>query len=321
MSQEIITQEESITQNLVVQTVAREELDVQIVTAKRYPRDLTSFRNMVMTMALTDEETAASCFYVIPRDGKHIEGPSVRLAEFVASAWGHLRAGTRVAGESEDGKFIMCEGFVWDLQNNNQFTVRESRRIVNKYGKRFSDDMIQTTAKACAAIAFRNAMFKVVPMVFVKQVYIAAKKLAVGDAQSLAQRRVKMVEWLAKKEVPLERVLAKLNKKGLADIDLADLEFLVGVASAIKQGDIDPEEAFPPLQALDAPPSNVAELVKSKVKKDPQQSTPHATARDVREMPRTEGSALGGTENNDVLKSPPVEDDFMYPGREVGEEG
>src|SRR5690606_17376874 len=67
--------------------LTRAEIDMQIATAKRYPRSLTQFKESAMEMACLDEETAASMFYVLPRDGKKIEGPSVRLAEVVGSAF------------------------------------------------------------------------------------------------------------------------------------------------------------------------------------------------------------------------------------------
>src|SRR6185369_14649302 len=70
----------------------REEIDIQIATAKRYPRSITAFKRQCLEMATLDEETAGSMYYVLPRAGKKIEGPSVRLAEIAGSAWGNLRS-------------------------------------------------------------------------------------------------------------------------------------------------------------------------------------------------------------------------------------
>ena len=50
-------------------------------------------------MATIDAEVAGSCFYKLSRGGKTIEGPSVRLAEIVASAWGNLKFGARIIDE------------------------------------------------------------------------------------------------------------------------------------------------------------------------------------------------------------------------------
>ena len=43
-----------------------------------------------------------------------------------------------------------------------------------------------------------------------------------------------------------DRILAVLKKRGGDDIDLADLETLMGLRTAISDGDITVDEAFPP---------------------------------------------------------------------------
>ena len=58
----------------------RSEIDIQIQTAKRFPRSISQFKKTALAMATIDEETAGSMFYKVPRSGKTIEGPSVRLA-------------------------------------------------------------------------------------------------------------------------------------------------------------------------------------------------------------------------------------------------
>src|SRR3712207_1022435 len=61
--------------------INKSEIDTQIATAKQYPRNLARVLNNIETLAAMDEETAASCFYVLRRQGKVLEGPSVRMAE------------------------------------------------------------------------------------------------------------------------------------------------------------------------------------------------------------------------------------------------
>jgi hypothetical protein len=239
-----------------------EELDIQIVTAKRYPRSLKQFQQEAMSMATIDEETAASCFYVLPRAGKKIEGPGVRLAEIVANCWRNLKYGSKVVGETEDRKFVIAEGFAWDLEKNVASAIRVQRRITDKHGKRYNDDMIGTTSNAAASIALRNAIFKVIPMLFVQQIYLAAKKLAIGDAVSLKDRREKMLAYFAKFGVEEARILAKVKKPSIEDIDLTDLELLVGLSTAIKDGDVDVDAAFPAVVADEDKPKTLAEKVK-----------------------------------------------------------
>jgi hypothetical protein len=92
------------------------EVDTQITTAKRFPRNLHTFKQQALAMATFDEETASGCFYALRRDQKPIEGPSIRLAEIVLSAWGNIRADAKVIAVGE--KDLTAEAMTWDLEKN-----------------------------------------------------------------------------------------------------------------------------------------------------------------------------------------------------------
>jgi len=241
-------------------TIIRSELDVAISTAKAYPRSIAHFKQSALAMATLDEETAASCFYAVPRAGKSVEGPSVRLAEIVVSAWGNIRSGARVIGD--DGRIITAQGVCTDMERNVSVTVDVRRRVTDKKGRRFSDDMVVVTGNAACAIALRNAIFKVVPFAFVKSIYDAAKRLAIGDAKTLVNKRADMLGYFQKMGVPAERVLLAVGKTAADDVGLEELAVLKGLATAIKDGDTTVDEAFP------APHAPTAEAKKEGSKSD-----------------------------------------------------
>ena len=56
-----------IKQAEMLQAIDRAEVDIQIATAKQYPRDLASTLNKIETYATMDKETAEDCFYVLRR--------------------------------------------------------------------------------------------------------------------------------------------------------------------------------------------------------------------------------------------------------------
>ena len=225
-----------------MELIQRAEIDMQIATAKRYPRDLAVVKKKMLSFATLDEETAESCFYTLPRDGKTIQGPTVRLAEIAVACYGNLRAASRVI--SNDGKIITSQAACHDLENNTLISVEVQRRITNKQGKTYSEDMQVTAGNAANSIAFRNAVFKVVPGALVKPVYEAAKAVAVGTASTLAVKREKMVKRLNGMQVPTAKILLKLGRSSIESIDLSDLEILIGLGTAIKDGDISIDEAF-----------------------------------------------------------------------------
>jgi hypothetical protein len=227
-------------------------IDMQIATAKRYPRKPLAVKDEIMSAATLDMETAEACFYTLPRAGKDIKGKSVRLAEIALAAYGNIKAGTRIVSTVKDGDnpHVIIQAVCIDLEKNNAVTIEKRRRITAKNakggGKRpIDEDDIQLAVNACSAIAFRDSVFKIIPGTLVNPACDAAMKVAIGDAKTLASRRATAVDRICKMGVDKKRVFAAVGKTALEEIDLADLETLFGLYNAIKEGQSTPDEAFP----------------------------------------------------------------------------
>jgi hypothetical protein len=224
-------------------TLVRGEVEMQLDAAHKYPRSVRKFLNEAKTLATMDEETARSCIYALPRGGKTISGPSVRCAEICISAWGNSHVGARIVGI--DGNNIVAQGMAWDLEKNVKYQAETRRRITDRQGRTFNDDMVTVTGNAAASIALRNAIFKIIPRAYVQQVYDAARMVAVGSAKTLADRRPKVMERLAQMGATQERVLAALGRASVEDVTVDDLETLVGLGTALKNGERKVDDVFP----------------------------------------------------------------------------
>lgn len=235
--------------------LAKSEVESQLDAAHRYPRSITKFMRDAQTMATLDVEVAQSCIYALPRGGKTISGPSIRMAEICASAWGNLHLAARVVGV-EDTE-IIAQGGAWDLERNTRYSVENRRRITNKNGGRYNEDMITTTGNAAASIALRNAVFRAIPRAYVDKLYAIVRKVAVGDATTLATRRAQVLERLGKMGADQARVLHALGKKGVEDIGLDELEVLIGYGTAIRDKEKTVDELFPPVPVT--PPAGASE--------------------------------------------------------------
>lgn len=233
-----------------LEALERAQVDIQVATARKWPRTLSKVKERMLTFATLDEETAASCFYTLPArrggDGKVLQGPSVRMAEIALAAYQHVKAGSRII--ADDGKFIVAQAVVHDLENNVAVSIEVRRRVTNKDGKRYSDDMIAVTGNAACSIALRNAVFRVVPRALITPVYEAAKRVAVGDVKSLKAKRAAVVEKLTKMGASIEDILATVEASKVEDIDQPRLEILIGLGTAIKDGETTLEAAFAPAQ-------------------------------------------------------------------------
>lgn len=253
--EDIETTRDSIT---AVAMLNKSEVEAQLDAAHKYPRSITRFKLKAFELATLSPEIAQSCIYSLKRreaDGteKIITGPSIRLAEIAASAYGNLHFGGRVVEEGE--KTVTAQGVCWDLEVNNRAVIEAQRRITARSGRRYSDDMVIVTANAATAIALRNAIFKVIPRAYINELFGRIRDALVGkDVKLFAVKRQELFERLALMGVSAARVLATIGKNGIDDVDADDMTNLIGLGTAIKSGDISVDEAFPAAAATPGSP-------------------------------------------------------------------
>lgn len=234
--------------------ITRSEIDIQIATAKQYPRDINRVLNTIATYATMDKETAEDCFYVLRRKDANgndnvIEGLSIRMAEIIAGAWGNLRVQTRIIGN--DGRKITAQAVCHDLETNFAVCKTVDRRITTKTGKTYSEDMQVVTGNAAASIAFRNAVLAVIPKAVTKRVINEVKKVALGQSIDLEQSRQNVIQYFAKLGVKQEQLFLYLGVNSVQEIDKQKIFELRATANAIKEGTTSVEECFvkPALEA------------------------------------------------------------------------
>lgn len=122
------------------QAKAIQEVQASLVIAQRFPRSepdaLVRIRSACQRPALADK-----AIYVYPRGGKKVEGPSIRLAEALARAWGNMTYGIREL-EQQKG-FSVVESYCWDLETNTKasrsFTVNHKIRLKDGSDKILTD--------------------------------------------------------------------------------------------------------------------------------------------------------------------------------------
>jgi hypothetical protein len=231
----------------MLEAINRSEVDLQIATAKQYPRDLNRVLNQIETYATMDKETAEDCFYCLKRkdaDGKEqdIEGLSVRMAEIIASAWGNLRVATRIIGN--DGSMITAQAVCHDLETNVAVSKEVKRSIRTKKGYTFSQDMQVVTGNAASSIAFRNAVLAVIPKAVTKKIISNVKRVAMGTDLDVETSRVKILEYFGKLGVSEEQLFFYLDIKKVDEIDKEMIFRLRGTVNAIKEGTTTVEETF-----------------------------------------------------------------------------
>jgi hypothetical protein len=220
------------------------EIDQQIATAKQYPRSIKLAVSKIKTLALLDEQTAEECMYALPRGGKPITGPSARFAEIVSQCWGNGRVDARVTHVDREEGYIEAEGVYLDLEENVATRRRVRRRITNKQGRVFNDDMIIVTGNAACSIAARNAVLAGVPKAVWRGAYEEARGVTAGDVQTLAETRDKSIKAFAQFGVKPEQIYGALGVKGEVEITVDHIPVLRGMYSTLKNGEETVETMF-----------------------------------------------------------------------------
>lgn len=236
---EVLQVDASEVQIMQSDTLEHANVDVQVATAKRYPRNLKRAVDNAVFMVSIDTETAESCRYSLPRGGKTITGPSVHLAKIIVSNWGNMRTEAKVVQITD--RQIISRGIAWDLENNVASAFEVRRSIIDKNGRRFNDDMITVTGNAANAIAYRNAVLTVIPKPITEKVYQAAVRRITGDlsdADKLLARRTKCLETFRDEyDISESEILRLIGKQTVTQIRSEELATLIGYYRALRDGD------------------------------------------------------------------------------------
>lgn len=232
-----------------IDSAERANIDMQVSTAHQYPRSISRCVNNSIAIATMDAETAQTCGYALPRGGKPITGPSVHLAKIIAQQYGNLRAEARVVNVTATQ--VISRGTAWDLENNYAVAFEVRRSIMGRNG-RFNDDMITVTGNAANAIAYRNAIFTLVPKAITDKVYKAAQNLITGDLsdeEKLIKRRSGAIKHFNDMYgITEEEVIKLCGKQTVNQIQANEIALLLGMAQSLKDGDTTVDELMQPIR-------------------------------------------------------------------------
>ncbi len=230
--------------------IEKANVDVQVSTAKQFPRNVTRAIQNSIVMATIDPDTAQMMRYALPRGGKPITGPSVHLAKLIVSNWGNMRAEAKVVQITDSQ--VVSRGTCWDLENNVATAIEVRRNIKNKNGQRFSDDMITVVGNAANSIAFRNAVFSVIPKAVTDKVYKAAQECITGDLSDeakLLQKRTNCLKFFNDEYgITEEEVIKLCGKQTVNQIKAEEIALMLGIYQSLKDGDTTVEEVMEPIR-------------------------------------------------------------------------
>lgn len=223
-----------------------QEVQGQIVMAKKFPRDEIAARNRILT-ACQRKRLAEQAEYEYQRGTSKITGVSIRLAEAMAQNWGNLDFGfvelEQRSGESQ----VMA--YCWDLETNTRQTkifavphIRETKK--GNYPITGSRDIYELVANQ-AARRVRACILGIIPGDIVEEAVEQCRKTLIDGEKLPLKDLISGVVRTAKEEyaVPQESLEKYIGCKA-DSFSMNDLIRLKKVFNSIKDGMAKREEIF-----------------------------------------------------------------------------
>lgn len=240
-----ITAGRSVTAEMVTSR-QMQEVQGQIIMAKKFPRDEVAASRRIMT-ACQRRRLAEQAEYEYQRGDSKVVGPSIRLAEALAQNWGNLDFGF-VELEQRNGESQVM-AYCWDLEANTRQAkifsvphVRETKR--GNYPLTKPRDIYEQVANQ-AARRVRACILGIIPGDIVEEAIEQCHKTLLGKDDTPLIDRIKKCVMIAEKEyqIPQESLEKYIGCKAEA-FSMNDLIRLNRVFNSIKDGMAKREEVF-----------------------------------------------------------------------------
>jgi hypothetical protein len=248
------------------------EIQTAYMIAKRFPRDPIQAMDRILN-ACARPTLAEVAIYEYARGGTKIDGPSVRLAEALAQAWGNLNAGVTIlssrTGESE------CIAYAVDLESGyreeRRFTVKHWRDTKNGgYAIKDERDIYELAANM-GARRKRACILAVIPGDVVEAA-VSQCSLTLATKMEVTPERLKsLLEKFSEFGVTQEQIEGRIQRR----LDAMTPALMVGlgkVYNSMKDGMSKPSDWFGAAAGADGPdpsdaPSKGTAGVKERLKK------------------------------------------------------
>lgn len=245
----------------LVSSRAAQEVQAQVMVARACPRDETRSLESMLA-ACKRKGMAENAMYAYPKGDQTVTGPSIRLAEVMARAWGNVEFGIREIEVDADGSLV--EAFCWDMESNTRrtitFRVKHARYSKSRGLQKVSDprDIYEIMANF-AARRLRACILAVIPDDVQEACVAQVVKTLEGDSSGggLAERVAKMAAAFDGLGVSLDD-LESFMRHGIDATTEVELVRLRGVFTAIKDGAATPDRYFPRLAAKPTGSSSAA---------------------------------------------------------------
>lgn len=188
-----------------------QEVQMAMYVAKTFPRDEALAYNRVMT-ACRRKSLAMQAQYEYPRGGQKVSGPSIRLAEVLARAWGNIDFG--ITELENKGMESQVMAYAWDLETNTRqtkiFSVKHERYTKKGINKLEDPRDIYEMVANNGARRLRACILGIIPGDVVDAAIDECNKTLVeGHKEPLVDRVRKLIDQFSNKFSVSKEMLEK----------------------------------------------------------------------------------------------------------------
>lgn len=223
-----------------------QEVQGQIIMAKKFPRDYVASCNRIM-QACQRKGLAEKAMYEYPRGGQKVVGPSIRLAEALAQNWGNISFGIVELEQRPGESQVMA--YAWDLETNTRqekiFSVPHIRSKKDGNVPLTDPRDIYEMVANQGARRLRSCILGIIPGDVVENAMEQCNKTLIGQNEKPIIDLVKEMAAIFEKEfsVPLEAIEKYIGCKSTV-FSMNDLVRLKRVYTSLKDGIAKREEIF-----------------------------------------------------------------------------
>lgn len=232
--------------NQQVAVSSREVARIQgeIFMAKQFPRDMSKALSAI-EKDCSRTSLAEKAVYSYPRGGTDVTGPSIRLAESLAQAWGNMRYGFEVVDTALEASSVRA--FAYDIENNvqteRQFSVPHIRYSKNGT-KKLDDprDVYEAIANQ-ASRRIRACILEIIPGDVVEYAVNKCSETLTNSVHIDASTPGKIVEGFKVFGVS-KAAIEKVINRNIDTLTTQNYLRLTTIYQSLKDGMANPEDFF-----------------------------------------------------------------------------
>lgn len=266
------------------------EVQAAMVIARMNPRDPIAAMDRILN-ACTRPTLAEAALYSYARGGTDITGPSIRLAEAMAQAWGNMQFGIRELDQS--GGESTVQAFAWDVETNTRrevtFQVPHVRYSRSSGAKKLQDprDIYEVVANQ-GARRLRACILAVIPGDVTEAAVTQCETTLQTTANVSPETNQKMLALFAKLGVTKEQIEKRIQRR-IEAIQPAQAVALKKIYTSLRDGMSAPADWFEVATVESDSAGGSLDAVKSALRKSGKK-TPESTDRSPQVEPPTTGS-------------------------------